>query len=133
MSWRGRVKSAHDDAMSSRNGATSTVIRATSRVIDAMSASSGAMSERGDATGEISAAMAGLAGAMGRRGASIATNGVATRARCIAIEKQVRAIAMKALAIERFGNLEGAHLSVDEGVNHPKAKTGEKHHHPGKP
>jgi hypothetical protein len=91
------------------------------------------MSERGDETSEVSVAMAELADAMRSHGASIATNGGATRALGLAIGRQVRAIAKKALAIERFGNVEVAHLSVDDRVNHSKAKTGEKHHHPGKP
>jgi hypothetical protein len=91
------------------------------------------MSKRGGATSEVSAAMTRLAGAMKRRGPSIATNGGATSARCIAIEKRVRAIATKALAIERGGALEGVHLSVNEGVNYQKAKTGEEYHHPGSP
>jgi len=99
MRSRGRAKSAHDDAKSLRNGATSRVFRATSGVIDAMSVSSGGMSERGGATSEISAVMTRLAGAMKRRGPSIATLVGATRARCIAIEKQVRAIAKRLLQL----------------------------------
>jgi hypothetical protein len=75
MSWRSRAKSDDDDAKRSRNGATSRVFRATSKVIDAMSGSIGGMSERFDETSEISAAMTRVAGANGQCGPSIATNG----------------------------------------------------------
>jgi hypothetical protein len=70
-----------------------------------------------------------LAGAIERRGSSIATKGGATSARCIAIEKQARAIAIKTLATERRDGVRVAHLSVNEGINQPKGKTDKKHHH----
>jgi len=122
MSLRGRATSAHDDAMSSRDGATSGVIRATSRAINAMSESSDVMSERVDATSEFSAAMIRLEGAMKGCGASIATNGGATGALCLSIERKARAIAIKALAIERLGPPAGTYLFVNEGVNPPKLR-----------
>jgi hypothetical protein len=106
--------------MSARNGATSRVIGATSRVIDAMSASSGGMSERGDATSELSAAMARLSGAMGRCGPSIATNGVATRGPVLSIERQARAIANEALAIERVEQAQELYLTVNEVLEYEK-------------
>jgi hypothetical protein len=85
-------------------------------VIDATSGSIGGKSERFDATSGISAAMTRLAGANEQRGPSIATNGGGTRRLGLSIEKQARAIATKALGIERSRRTRSAHPSVNEAL-----------------
>jgi hypothetical protein len=60
------------------------------------------MTGRGRAIGKPGVAIAGLWGAIERPGLSIATNSDATRVLAPAIERQARAIANKALAIERL-------------------------------